>query len=33
LGVTVANEDLSIDNFRTINAMTTFIMNKKEPAH
>ena len=33
LGVTVANDDLNIDNFRTINAMTDFIMSKKEPAH
>lgn len=33
LGVTVANEDLDIDNFRTVNAMTKFIMSKKVPAN
>lgn len=31
LGVTLDNEDLQLDNFRTINAMTTLIMCKKEP--
>ena len=30
LGVTVANEDLQLDNFRTINAMTALIISKKE---
>ena len=29
LGVTVANEELKLDNFRTINAMTQLIMSKK----
>lgn len=29
LGITVANEDLKLDNFRTINAMTQLIMSKK----
>lgn len=29
LGVTLANEDLQLDNFRTINAMTALITSKK----
>lgn len=29
LGITIANEDLKLDNFRTINAMTQLIMSKK----
>lgn len=28
LGVTLANEELQLDNFRTINAMTSLIMSK-----
>ena len=31
LGVTVANEELKLDNFRTINAMTELILSKKTP--
>ncbi len=31
MGVTIANEELQLDNFRTINAMTNFILSKKEP--
>ena len=29
LGITLANEDLNLDNFRTINAMTQLITSKK----
>lgn len=29
LGITLANEDLQLDNFRTINAMAVLIMSKK----
>ncbi len=32
MGVTVANEELQLDNFRTINAMTNLITRKREPA-
>lgn len=32
LGITVANEDLNLDNFRTINAMTQLITSKKTAA-
>lgn len=31
MGVTIANEELQLDNFRTINAMTHLIIGKKEP--
>lgn len=31
LGVTIANEELQLDNFRTINAMTNLITSKKAP--
>ena len=30
LGVTLDNDDLELDNFRTINAMTTLIIRKKK---
>ncbi len=32
MGVTIANEELQLDNFRTINAMTNLITSKREPA-
>lgn len=32
MGVSIANEELQLDNFRTINAMTNLIIGKKEPA-
>lgn len=31
MGVTLANEELQLDNFRTINAMTSLIMGKNVP--
>ncbi len=32
IGVNIPNEELRLDNFRTINAMTDLIMRKKTPA-
>ncbi|MCZ7672478.1 MAG: phosphopantetheine-binding protein [Chloroflexi bacterium] len=32
LGITLANEDLQLDNFRTINAMTVLVISKKAVA-
>ena len=32
MNIALANEELQLDNFRTINAMTDLIMSKKEPA-
>jgi len=32
MGISIANEDLELDNFRTINAMTNLIIRKKETA-
>ncbi|MCA9942025.1 MAG: acyl carrier protein [Ardenticatenaceae bacterium] len=32
MAITIANEDLELDNFRTINAMTNLILSKREPA-
>lgn len=31
MGITLANEELQLDNFRTINAMTNLIMSKNVP--
>ncbi len=32
MGITLANEELQLDNFRTVNAMTNLIVSKREPA-
>lgn len=31
MGISVSNDELELDNFRTINAMTNLIMSKKAP--